>query len=97
MTDQQFADACDAAFEKIETALEAVQDAGADVDFVTKGEGVLEISLEKGGKIIINRNTSAREIWVASPGGGFHFYYDGALWLDTRDKVELLELLHSLI
>jgi CyaY protein len=33
---------------------------------------------------------------VAARSGGFHFRWDGAVWRDTRDDVELLEKLSTL-
>jgi len=67
-----------------------------DVDLESKGSGVLELEFADGGKIVVNRHTAAREIWVAARSGGFHFRYDGAKWVDTRDATELFAALSRL-
>ena len=58
--------------------------------------GVLEIEFEDGSKIIVNRHAVAKEIWVAARAGGFHFRWDGAAWVDTRDGQELMQKLSAL-
>jgi CyaY protein len=72
------------------TALESALEAGApDADVQSKGAGMLEVEFEDGSKMIINRHSAAREIWVAAKSGGFHFRHDGTAWRDTRDGTEL--------
>jgi CyaY protein len=78
---------------RIEQAFEAC---GADADIEPKGDGVLEIEFGDGSKMIVNRHTAAREIWVAARSGGFHFRYDGRRWRDTRDGRELYAVLSRL-
>jgi CyaY protein len=51
---------------------------------------VLEVEFADGSKLIINRHSAAREIWLAARSGGYHFRWDGAQWLATRDGEELL-------
>ncbi|OIP08324.1 MAG: iron donor protein CyaY, partial [Betaproteobacteria bacterium CG2_30_59_46] len=46
-----------------------------------------------GSKIIVNRQTATREIWVAAKSGGYHFSRKGAAWHDTRDGMELFAAL----
>ena len=60
-----------------------------DLDWQTKGSGVLEIEFDDGSKMVINRHGAAREIWVAARSGGFHFRHDGSAWRDSRDGSEL--------
>lgn len=79
-------------------ALEAaIEDCGAEVDFEQKPGGILELEFEDGSKIIINRHTAAREIWVAARSGGFHFRPEGEGWVDTRSGEELLAALERLM
>lgn len=77
---------------RIEQALEQ-----ADLDFEQPADGILEIEFDDGSKIVINRHGAAREIWVAARSGGFHFSHDGAVWRDTRDRIELSARLEGLI
>ncbi len=75
--------------EMLEGISSAIDRADLDIDCSFKGEGILEIEFDDGTKLVINRNTPVREIWVAAPSGGFHFRAVGGRWVDTRDGVEL--------
>ena len=79
---------------RIEQALESSE---SDLDFEIKPGGVIEIEFENGSKIIVNRHTAAREIWVAARSGGYHFKPDGERWIATRDGAELLAVLSRCI
>ncbi|MBI2752243.1 MAG: iron donor protein CyaY [Betaproteobacteria bacterium] len=94
MTDSEFEALAEAALAALERALEA---SALDADIETKGAGVLEIEFGNGTKMVINRHTAAREIWVAAKSGGFHFRHDGRLWRDTRDGAELFAALSRLV
>ena len=93
MTESEFEALADEAITALERALEA---SALDVDLETKGSGVLEVEFADGGKIVINRHTAAREVWVAARSGGFHFRYDGSRWRDSRDGSELFAALSRL-
>lgn len=93
MDDKEFNGLADAVLARIEDALEA---SDADIDFELAAGGVLEIEFKDGSKIIVNRHSVAREIWVAARAGGFHFRWDGTAWLDTRDGAELMAKLSGL-
>ena len=94
MDDSEFNRLADTALKQIETALE---NSGADLDFSMVSSGVLEIELDDGSKIIVNRHSAAQEVWVAARSGGFHFRWDGQAWRDTRDSSELMAALSALI
>lgn len=93
MNERDFNTLADASLARIESALEA---SAADIDFELAAGGILEIEFADGSKIIVNRHAVAQEIWVAARAGGFHFRWDGAAWLDTRDGTELFAKLSSL-
>ena len=93
MTESEFEALADAAIAALERALEA---SALDVDLETKGSGVLEVEFADGGKMVINRHSAAREIWVAARSGGFHFRYDDGRWRDSRDGSELFTALSRL-
>ena len=57
------------------------------LDVEEKADGVLEVELEDGAKMIINRHAAAREIWVAARAGGFHYRWDGSSWVDEGEQV----------
>ncbi len=94
MDESAFNALAEAELARIETALE---DCGADIDIEPKPGGVLEIEFDNGSKMIINRHTAAREIWVAARSGGFHFRPEAGQWLNTRDGTELYAMLSKLV
>lgn len=93
MTDSEFEALADAALAAVEAAFES---SAPDAALETKGSGVLEVEFDNGAKIVINRHTAAREIWVAARSGGFHFRHDGSAWRDTREGTELFAALSKL-
>ena len=86
MNEQDFARLADAELAALEAALEAIE---GDYDIELKPGGILELECADGSKIIINRHTAAREIWVAARSGGFHFSSSDGQWRSTRDGGEL--------
>ncbi len=69
---------------------------GADCEPELKAGGVLEVEFENGSKMIVNRHSAAREIWVAAKSGGFHFKHESGRWVDTRSGEELFKALSKL-
>ena len=94
MTASDFELVAQATLEQIEAALDA---SGAETDIEAKGDGVIELTFEDRSKIIVNRHSAAKEIWVAARSGGFHFRWDGSSWRDTRDGSELFAALSRLV
>jgi len=95
MDEREFNDRADAMLAKLEHALES-----CGADFEIKPGGVIELEFDNGSKIIVNRHTAAREIWVAAKSGGYHFKMDASAegrWVGTRDGVELLAALSRCI
>lgn len=93
MNETEFRVLADAAFDRLEAALDACD---AEIDWTQVGAGVVELEFANGSKIVVNRHAAAREIWVAARSGGFHFRWDGECWRDTRDGRELFEALSAL-
>src|SRR3954468_21243302 len=94
LSEAQFTEIADESLRRI---VEAVEQTGVDADCSFKGDGVLEIDLDGGNGIIVNRPGAPREIWVAARSGGFHFRREGAHWVDTRDGTELFAALSRLL
>ena len=92
MTESDFHRAVDAVLERVETALEEHDALDVDVE-----EGVLTVGCPDGSRIIVNRQTPNREIWVAARSGGFHFASREGAWRDTRSADELFASLARLI
>jgi CyaY protein len=87
-----FARAAGATLARIEQVLE-----GAELDFETPADGIIEVEFDDGSKIVINRHGVAREIWVAARSGGFHFRPQTGGWADTRSGEPLYDKLAALI
>ena len=92
MDDPRFEVVAEEALERLEHALE-----GLELDFERKEGGILEIEFDDGGKMIVNRHSAARELWVAARSGGFHFRWDGSAWRDTRSGEEFFAALSALL
>lgn len=84
MDEREYHERADAALKAIEARLE-----DADVDFEFAAGGIMEIDLENGTQIIVNKQAAAQEIWVAAKSGGFHYKWTGSDWVDTRSGEEL--------
>jgi len=59
--------------------------------------GILTLECADGTRVIVNRQTPNREIWVAARSGGFHFRFIGGEWRDTRSNDELFASLARVI
>lgn len=94
MDESAFNALADAELVRIEAAIEAC---GAEVDIESKPGGVLELEFENGTKIIVNRHSAAKEIWVAARSGGFHFGPSDGAWIAGRDGSELYATLSRLV
>jgi CyaY protein len=84
MTESEFHRAVDSVLARIESAAEA--DERLDVELES---GILTILCADGSRVIVNRQTPNREIWVAARSGGFHFRFATGGWRDTRSGDEL--------
>lgn len=94
MTESQFNDLVDATLLSVEEAMDGLDD---DIDYENVG-GILTLTFSNGSKIIINRQTPARQIWVAAKSGGFHFDYrsESDSWHRDDDGAELFAALETL-
>jgi len=92
MTESEFHRAVDAVLARIESAAEA--DERLDVEL--EG-GILTILCADASRVIVNRQTPNREIWVAARSGGFHFTLRDGRWRDTRSGDELFDSLARVI
>ena len=93
LEESDFHERVDALLASIENDLESAE---ADIDSEINA-GILTLEFANRSKVIINRQTPNREIWVAAKSGGFHFRFDGAVWRDTRSNESLETLLSRVI
>ncbi|MBI2313078.1 MAG: iron donor protein CyaY [Betaproteobacteria bacterium] len=92
MTEAEFNERADAVFARIERALEACEDVEWELN-----QGILELELDSGSKIVVNRHLPNREIWVAAKSGGFHFGWKEGRWVSAREGAELFATLVRVI
>lgn len=85
MDEADFNALADAELARLEGLLDACE---LDFDYEVKPGGVFELEFGNGTKIIVNRHTAAREIWLAAKSGGFHFRPVEGRWRGTRDGVD---------
>jgi CyaY protein len=92
MTESEFHRDVDAVLARVESSVENVD--GLDVDLES---GILTITCADASRVIVNRQTPNREIWVAARSGGFHFSSRDGAWRDTRSGDELFASLARII
>lgn len=68
--------------------------ADAEIDLI---DGVLHVQLEDGSHFIVNSQSSAEQLWLATPFGPHHFSYDASsqVWRDDRSGEPLDTLLEQ--
>lgn len=84
MNETEFHAAVDAVLARVEAAADDCGDLDVDLE-----AGILTLECSDGTRIIVNRQTPNREIWVAARSGGFHFAWREGRWCDTRSGEEL--------
>lgn len=84
MTKRDFIELSEKTFNDIE---QLVDDQYPDVDFDREGN-VLTLTLEDGKVVVINRQEAMEEMWLASPLGGMHFYYDAGTTAKVKSPLQ---------
>ncbi len=92
MNESDFHRTVDAVFARIEASLEGDDDLEVDLE-----SGILTVTCPDESRVIINRQTPNREIWVAARSGGFHFVHRDGEWRDTRSGDELFASLARIV
>ena len=76
------------------------------IDICVRDEDMRDVDLESGiltvtcpdrSRVIVNRQTPNREIWIAARSGGFHFALRDGRWIDTRAGEELFASLARIV
>ena len=93
MSESEFNQRVDTLLLQIEEALDETE---ADLDYENIS-GILTIICENGSQVIVNRQSAAHQIWVATKSNGLHFDYDANSdsWLGDRDGAELLAVIST--
>ena len=97
MSETEFLDLAETTLDKIETAMDRLNDEDLlDVECKRSGN-VLEIEfIGNGTKIIVNSQAAMQELWVAAKAGGYHYKRVDGKWINTRDGSELFAALSQL-
>ena len=97
MSETEFLDLAESTLNKIEAAMDRLNDEDV-IDVECKRSGnVLEIEfIDNGSKIIVNSQAPMQELWVAAKAGGYHYKRIGEQWINTRDGSELFSALSTL-
>lgn len=91
MNESEFNTLVDQTLERIE---QSIEDCGVDIDYEIVG-GILTLEFEDGSKIILNRQTPLKQLWMAARAGGFHFNYEPGkkVWCEDSNGEELQVML----
>lgn len=92
MNETEFHSAVEATLARIERAVEREDELDVDLE-----AGILTITCPDDSRVIVNRQTPNREVWVAARSGGFHFVSREGGWRDTRTGEELFACLARII
>lgn len=86
MDEQQYLRAADACLERAARWLEAFE----DLD-VRAGDGLVTMEFEDGARFVLNRQSAARQMWLAAGARAWHYRWDesAGAWVDDRDGHEL--------
>ena len=92
MNETEFHRSVEAVLERIERSVEDSEALDCDLE-----AGILTITCPDETRVIVNRQTPNREIWVAARSGGFHFTWREGQWRDTRSGEELFASLARIL
>lgn len=83
--------------ESLKRMVSALDRLGLDQIDAELSDGKLVIQIEGGAPLIVSRQAPVRQIWLAEPGGGWHFTFKDGKWICDKRGVELFEDLERLI
>lgn len=95
MDEREYLALADDTFRRIEDMLEDVDADDVDID---RAGDVVTLTFARGGKCIVNTQRPTRQIWLAAASRAWHFDWDGAHWLDDKDKTtELFDAIARIV
>ena len=70
----------------VEAAVDRLLDADViDIDPRRTG-GLLELKFPQGATIVVNTQPPLHELWLAAPGGGYHFRFVDGRWIEREGR-----------
>ncbi|MCB0220197.1 MAG: iron donor protein CyaY [Chrysiogenetes bacterium] len=94
MEEKEFRSVADDTLFKLLERLDEIELDDADVELA---DGVLTVEFEDGKKLIVSRQSAASQLWLAEPGGGWHFDHSDGIWICDKRGTDLIEDLARLI
>jgi CyaY protein len=80
---------------RVDDALKDMADRIDELDHdeldISEGDGKLVIEVDDGTPYIINRQSASNQIWLAEPGGGWHFIYKEGQWRCDKRGLSLVQ------
>lgn len=92
MNEQQFHAEVDKLFLSLEEWLEQ---SSSEIDFESQ-EGMLMVLLPDGSQMILSRQTTLQEVWLASSIGAYHFRLVSHQWLTAQNQ-SLLQVIVDVV
>ncbi|HEY1954648.1 MAG TPA: iron donor protein CyaY [Polyangiaceae bacterium] len=83
MDEQSYLKLADTTFRRIEDLLDEVDADHVDIE---RAGDVVTLTFEDKSKCIVNTQRPTRQIWLAAGARAWHFDWDGARWVDDKDK-----------
>ncbi len=90
-----YAQRIDATLNDLENRIMAIEDE-LDIDY-RSADGMLEMILPDGSRIIVNRQVAVEELWVAARSGGYHLRWQDEGWHCSTTGESWPELLRRVL
>ncbi|CUR53766.1 Protein CyaY [Serratia symbiotica] len=95
MNNSQFHQLADNLIFNIEEVINNISES-IDIDYEIYGN-VMTLIFENNSKIIINRQESIHQIWLATITNGYHFNYCDNVWICNRSKRSFNEIFNKAV
>ena len=93
MTDPEFMDRAELLLKAIELSCDRINETTeADIDNQRVG-GMITLTFRNRSQIVVNLQKPLHEIWLAARSGGYHYKFDGKVWMDTKGAGEFFSCL----
>ena len=83
MSESEYQDLAKVAFKKLDATLGDLDPDAVDCDWAAD---VMTLAFAGGKKCVVNTQRPTRQIWVAANARAWHFTWDGARWVDEKER-----------
>ncbi len=93
---QEYAQLADACLKAVDRWVTRLDDDALDC---TPSDGLLVLEFDDGTRFVLNRQSAARQMWLAASARAWHYNWDAehARWVDDRDGHTLYERLAGVV